>query len=408
MPNATTPPALIEVFRAGSHTDINAVQVNFSEADLQAIADSYDPAVHEAPLVVGHPKLDNPAYGWAKRFVVQGSVLFAEPYQVEEQFGNLVNEGRFKKVSLAMYSPSAASNPKPGTWYPKHVGFLGAKAPAVKGLKSVQFGEAEDGVHCFGDYAETAMLGMFRRFRDFLLTQFGQETADRVIPSYELDYAMQEQAADQVRDALENTSSEGATPAFAEGSQPGAGDEVMNAQEKAALQAQLDAANQVAADANAKLAARERADAAKAQADAAKAAKAEAVAFAEAMVGQAKLPRERAAEVVAIYEILAKPNAEGSVLQFGEGDQAKSAVDAFKALIDQAKPAVEFGEHAKRPEGGDLLVEGDELAQFAECSDPARLQLARDSLSYQRKADLAGKPITYLEAVKAVQSGRQA
>jgi hypothetical protein len=400
MPNATTPPALIEVFRAGSHTDINAVQVNFSEADLQAIADSYDPAVHEAPLVVGHPKLDNPAYGWARRFVVQGSVLFAEPYQVEEQFGNLVNEGRFKKVSLAMYSPTAASNPKPGTWYPKHVGFLGAKAPAVKGLKSVQFGEAEEGVHCFGDYAETAILGMLRRMRDFLLVQFGAETADRVLPSYELDYAMQEQAADQVRDALTDTSSEGATPAFAEGSQPGAGDEVMSAQEKAALQAQLDAANRRAADVESKLAARD-------LADVAKAIKAEAVAFAETMVDQAKLPRERAAEVVAIYEILAKPNAEGSVLQFGEGDQAKSAVDAFKALIDQAKPAVEFGEHAKRPEG-DNLAEGDELAQFAECSDPARLQLARDSLVYQRKSESAGKPISYLEAVKAVESGRQA
>jgi hypothetical protein len=407
MPNATTPPALIEVFRTGPRTDISGIEVNFSEADLQAIANTYDPAVHEAPLVVGHPKLDNPAYGWAKRFLVKGDILFAEPHQVEVQFGELVNEGRFKKVSLAMYMPGAPGNPKPGHWYPKHIGFLGAKAPAVKGLKSVQFAEAEEGVACFGDYAENAMLGMFRRMRDFLLTQFGQETADRVLPSYELDYAMQEQAADQVRDALTDTSSEGATPAFAEGSQPGAGDEVMSAQEKAALQAQLDAANQVAADARAQLAARDQADAAKAQADAAKAATAEAVSFAEAMVGQAKLPRERAAEVVAIYETLAKPNAEGSVLQFGEGDQTKSAVEAFKGLIDQAKPAVEFGEHAKRPDG-DGLAEGDELAQFAECSDPARLQLARDSLSYQRKTELAGKPISFLEAVKAVQSGRQA
>lgn len=400
MPNATTPPALIEVFRTGPRTDIAGIQVNFSEADLQAIASAYDPAVHEAPLVVGHPKLDNPAYGWAKRFVVQGDILFAEPHQVEVQFGELVNEGRFKKVSLAMYMPGAPGNPKPGHWYPKHIGFLGAKAPAVKGLKSVQFAEAEEGVACFGDYAEGAMLGMFRRMRDFLLTQFGQETADRVLPSYELDYAMQEQAADQVRDALTDTSSEGATPAFAEGSQPGAGDEVMSAQEKAALQAQLDAANQAAADARAQLAARD-------QADKAKAINAEAVAFAETMVDQAKLPRERAAEVVAIYEILAKPNAEGTVLQFGEGDQAKSAVDAFKALIDQAKPAVEFGEHAKRP-GADDLVEGDELAQFAECSDPARLQLARHALAYQRKAEASGQAMDYLTAVKAVQSGRQA
>jgi hypothetical protein len=113
-------------------------------------------------------------------------------------------------------------------------------------------------------------------------------------------------------------------------------------------------------------------------------------------------------DVVAIYEKLATPNDAGVVLQFGEGDQAKPAVDAFKALIEAAKPAVEFGEHAQRRDSVPELSEGDELAQFAECSDPERLQLARDARAYQLKSERDGRPIDYLTAVKAVQSGRQA
>jgi hypothetical protein len=41
----------------------------FSESDLQATVAAYDPAKHEAPLVVGHPTHDMPAYGWVQRFI---------------------------------------------------------------------------------------------------------------------------------------------------------------------------------------------------------------------------------------------------------------------------------------------------------------------------------------------------
>ena len=47
--------ARIEVFRAGKHTDIKGRVVQFSEADLAAMAAAYDPKVFEAPYVVGHP-----------------------------------------------------------------------------------------------------------------------------------------------------------------------------------------------------------------------------------------------------------------------------------------------------------------------------------------------------------------
>ena len=48
------------IFRAGRHRTITGQEVEFSEADLNAIAAAYDTAVHEAPLVIGHPKTVRP------------------------------------------------------------------------------------------------------------------------------------------------------------------------------------------------------------------------------------------------------------------------------------------------------------------------------------------------------------
>ncbi|HFO0136935.1 TPA: peptidase, partial [Pseudomonas aeruginosa] len=54
----------IPFFRAGRHLDSRGRQVEFSEADLDAAIAGYDPALHRAPLVIGHPKDNGPAYGW--------------------------------------------------------------------------------------------------------------------------------------------------------------------------------------------------------------------------------------------------------------------------------------------------------------------------------------------------------
>ena len=49
---------------------------------LAATAGAYDPTLHEAPLVVGHPELDAPAYGWVRSLRFAAGALEAEPYQV--------------------------------------------------------------------------------------------------------------------------------------------------------------------------------------------------------------------------------------------------------------------------------------------------------------------------------------
>jgi hypothetical protein len=120
-----------EIFRTGTHTSLNGQSKNFSESDLDTIASSYNPSEHEAPIVIGHPETNAPAYGWIEKLKRVGDRLVAFPKQVSNEFSELVKSGAFKKRSISI-TPDLKLN---------HVGFLGAAAPAVKGLKDVEFAE---------------------------------------------------------------------------------------------------------------------------------------------------------------------------------------------------------------------------------------------------------------------------
>jgi hypothetical protein len=134
----------LQIFRAGSQTDSIGRTLTFAASDLEATARAYDPQKHEAPLVVGHPATDAPAYGWAERLAVDQGALEALPCQVDPQFAEMVNAGRFKRISSSFWMPDAPGNPVPGVYYLRHIGFLGAVPPAVKGLRTPQFsGDAE-------------------------------------------------------------------------------------------------------------------------------------------------------------------------------------------------------------------------------------------------------------------------
>lgn len=136
----------IEIFRPGTFTDMKGHTLSFSAADLAATAAAYDPVKGEAPLVVGHPTHDAPAFGWVRGVQFANGSLSIDPDQVDPSFAAAVREGRFKKVSPSFYSPSAPDNPVKGVWYLRHVGFLGAAVPAVTGLKPVAFAGGDDEV----------------------------------------------------------------------------------------------------------------------------------------------------------------------------------------------------------------------------------------------------------------------
>lgn len=127
----------IKILRPGSFTSVEGVKVSFSAADLAQVAASYDAASDPAPIVVGHPKTDDPAFGWVGSLELDGDVLVARPSEIVPSLAEAVQAGHYRKISAQLYQPGDANSPKPEGWYLKHVGFLGAAAPAVKGLGQV-------------------------------------------------------------------------------------------------------------------------------------------------------------------------------------------------------------------------------------------------------------------------------
>ena len=125
----------MEIFRAGNYGE----KGNYSEADIQQLADSYDPAKHEAPVVLGHPKPASgaPAYAWVSKLKNVAGTLMAKLHQVEPAFRESFLAGRYKKRSIALYKSAD------GKYGLRHLGFLGADVPEVKGLADAAFSQEE-------------------------------------------------------------------------------------------------------------------------------------------------------------------------------------------------------------------------------------------------------------------------
>ncbi|CAN5268305.1 hypothetical protein BH10PSE13_BH10PSE13_23720 [soil metagenome] len=138
------PAPSIRLFRPGDFVSNEGKRVSFSEADLAAVAASYDAGNDPAPLVIGHPKLNDPAWGWVAGLSFADGELVAAPEKVDPDFAQIVRAGRYSRVSAQFYPPAHPSNPKPGAYYLKHIGFLGAAAPAVKGLGTVAFSAGDE------------------------------------------------------------------------------------------------------------------------------------------------------------------------------------------------------------------------------------------------------------------------
>ncbi|WP_219211922.1 hypothetical protein [Variovorax boronicumulans] len=153
-PTVALPPG-VEIFRAGRHVDDLGTTHEFSEADVRRMVEVYDPEQREAPLTVGHPAHDLPAYGYVKSLAVNASGRLAmDTHQVPVRFAEMVRAGTFKKRSASFYPPSHPNNPTPGAWYLRHVAFLGAQPPAIAGLADIQFAEGDaEGVIQFSEPA---------------------------------------------------------------------------------------------------------------------------------------------------------------------------------------------------------------------------------------------------------------
>ncbi len=360
----------IEIFRAGTHTSNDGQKITFSEADLSGAAKSYDPTKHEAPLVVGHPKLDTPAYGWVKELSFKDGSLIAGVDQLNPEFAEMVKSGSFKKVSAAFYTPDHSGNPVPGKYTLRHVGFLGGTPPAIKGLRAVEFSADESGVVTFGEWNMGGTVArMFRGLRDLLIEKFDKETADRALSEWDITWLNDEAVRDNVKAQP--------SPAFSEPPQQQETIGMKTAEQIAAEQAALDKREKDIKDREAAFA-----EAARTTRRAANGA------FVDSLIKDAKFPAGEKDVALAFMEQLDADK----VITFGEGDAAPKAtvLEQFKTLLGKLPASVTFGEAA--PADG---IHKDNAALT-----PA--QLADKATAYKTKRAAEGVTVSYSEAAAAV------
>lgn len=200
-----------EVFRAGPQTDSAGHTRTWTTDELDEMVRNHD-ADHPAPFVAGHPKTDDPAYGWTAGLKRVGERLLARGQQIQEAFHTAVKDGRFRNRSVRIVRG-------PNGFKIGHVGFLGAAPPAVEGLKPVQF---EADVQITGTYefafADARPLGvlarLFRRIREAWIDQHGLEKADAALPEYALDDLAGMDTAARVEAATERQMPGSRDPAY--------------------------------------------------------------------------------------------------------------------------------------------------------------------------------------------------
>ena len=139
------PPATIQLLRAGRHIASDGRGRDYPAAELADMCAVYDPDLYQAPIVVGHPTHDAPAYGWlaALRYDPVAQAVEGVPAEIDPDFAAAHRAGRLRYHSISLYLPDSAANPKPGHLYPRHLGFLGATPPAIKGLRRASFAAAD-------------------------------------------------------------------------------------------------------------------------------------------------------------------------------------------------------------------------------------------------------------------------
>lgn len=353
----------IEIFRAGTHIGQDGKRYVFSDADVQAIAAAYDPAKFSAPVVIGHPKSEDPAYGWADTVRVRDDgVMEADLDKVDPAFADLVEKGSYKKVSAAFYPADHPNNPTPGQLHLRHIGFLGAAAPGVQGLAPVAFAEGDDAFIAFASDQELLPVAWLARsvgrmmssLRDHFIETLGVEKTEKILAGWETDRPAE--IAGQLEAVLDKPG-----PRFAEAEQPEA--DATRAAELDQREADITAREQAAA-------ARET-ETAQAQAQADRDARqAEDAAFADGLIEAGRLPPGHRATVLGFCESLAG----SEMIAFAEGEEARAPRQAFKDfLANNLGVSIRFEEIA----GGDGLefAEGrsvDDHAAAIETGPPPR------------------------------------
>lgn len=377
---------MFQIFKAGKRQSSDGKEYDITEQDVIDCAECYNPTLHEAPLVFGHPKTDDPAFGWVKGLQSTGGLLSADFSDVDEGAKELVRAKKFKHVSASFYPPTHPSNPVPGKWYLRHVGLLGAMPPSVKGLGAVSFSDA-DGCVEFSEYGQETTAGLFRRLRDWMIGKFGQEEADQVVPNWEID-SMRE---DATRERINRAESQPISlAAFAEASAPPTEPQTPTPPiEKEPTMTEAEQQALARAEAAEKQLAEMKAAQIKAERDAAHSANAD---FAEGLVKGGKLAPAKKDAVIRVLDFIQYPTE--TTADFAEGESAQSLADEVRGLLSGQVTSPIFGEVATATKAAKAASQSAFTADFGE-ADPESLSHHQRALVLMRKEN-----IDYAEAAR--------
>lgn len=344
----------LHILRAGTFTDESGQRVTLTEDDIGDIAATYRPALHEAPVVIGHPKTDDPAWGWVSRLSAADTGLHAEAGRLDSDFSEMVRDGKFRKVSASLYGPAHPNNPVPGKWHLRHVGFLGAKPPAVKGLQQLSLDDGAGQVLLVEtDLAEMPVrpwifgsLGRaLRGFREWIIAKDGVEEADKIIHGQVIDDLVAEE------ERLYKLQQESASPAMSD-TNDGGDDMPLTETQLAEKETSLTEKETSLAEKETSLAAREAALAEQEANDR----KARIKGRVDKHVEAGRLLPRQAPLVTALAERLAESPVSVSLAD-AEGNEAERDLGAaFETFLSELPTQVDYRERSRQTGDGDAAT----------------------------------------------------
>jgi hypothetical protein len=171
----------VPIFRAGVQKDSLGREKVWTTGDLDQVVANHS-AEHPAPHVITHKELYSPfAYGRTAELKREGDVLLAKSKDIEPQFEQLIKDGRLFERSVRLV-------PTANGWKLGHVAWLGAEQPAVQGLAPVQFSAEPAACDYSLEWRTPGLLArMMRRMREFMIEKFDMETADRLMPEWDIN-----------------------------------------------------------------------------------------------------------------------------------------------------------------------------------------------------------------------------
>ena len=357
----------IAIFQGGKQTDSSGKEHDGDVLIDKALA-NFNASRHEPPIVIGHPEHDAPAWGWVEGLKKQGNTLYAKFKQVQPEFAQMVGKGLFKKRSAAFYPDGTL----------RHVGFLGAMPPAVKGLPDVAFAEGDAASFEFNEDLRAAGIPT------------AEETLTTTSDKEDKKMTFKEKVAAFFNELLAKMPDDG--PAAQASSTAAA------TVEGKFSEADIEKAKQEAARLERDKVTAEFAE--QARKNRREALKSEISAFCEQLINQGKiLP---ATVKFGLPEILFALSESENQIEFGETKEKATAYDRMKALLENANPLVSFGEVATREKDAGVQTgqAGLKLAALVDAkmkSDKALTHSAAFAEAQRENPDLAREYMAELQ-----------